>query len=89
MATSKTKCYACEETEQEDTQHDAAYRIYKLLYYQMIFLGAVLFLVFVDVSVFKDYSLRQTMLYVALAGTVLITAERTLDYKLKKWGVIS
>ena len=84
----KPKNYSCEE-EQDDARHEVAYRIYKLLYYLMIILGAVLSLVLVDVAVFKDHSLRQTMLYMALAGVVLISAERTLDFKLKRWGVIS
>lgn len=81
-------CYACEETEQESDVHDGAYRIYKLLYYVMIILVGVLFLIMVDVSVLKDYTVRQTMLYLALTGIVLMVSERILDFKLKRWGVI-
>lgn len=89
MVASKTECYVCEETEQEQEAHDAAYQVYKLLYYILIILGTVLFLVLVDVALLKDHSMRQTMFYMALAVIVLMVSERILDHMLKKWGVIA
>lgn len=59
----------------------------KLLYYTAIILGALIFMLIIGVAVFKEYSLRQPMLYIALAGIAVLVVERITTWKLQKQDV--
>lgn len=68
--------------------HDFVYRIYRLSYFSAILITIIVVLIAIDVAIFVDYSMSQPGLYLALIGFGIFLAERTMDWKLKKWGVI-
>lgn len=77
------------ESEDAETLHSMVYRAYKLFYYIFITIGAIVGLLLFDVALLGDYSMRQPMFYLTITGFGVLIAERMMDWKLTKWGVIA